>query len=236
MINLIAGLSVFAAACAMAAAPLAHAQDGGGRPPGQLTLKRVLERDTNAPAEEPAAAAPAADAGGEASVVAAPSPALAKAPIFASGAPREMAPVAVTRLVMSVCGRDDGSGLVAAADARGMGEPQPPPAQLIRALPSDARTWRVPSSDGEVYLVGYDVAPMRCGAAVLYAIPGGTFEKAQAQLMGPEHGFVVDSSQVMAGDVQWTRLRAADGQFIDVMEYPERNGLPPAVRLDYLPK
>lgn len=230
-IRIVGGL-LLAAACAMAAAPLAHAQEGGERPLGQMTLKRVMERDSRAPAEPPVAApaAPAADAGVVPPVAAGP------APIFLSGAPREYAPAAVSKLLVSVCGRSDGSDLVAVADARGMGEPQAPPADLMRAMPGDARVWRAPASDGELFLIGYGVAPMRCGAAVLHAIPGATAAKTQAQLMASPEGYVVDSTQVMGADVQWTRLRSRDGQFVDVMEYPAREGMPPVVRLDYLPR
>lgn len=253
MTNRIAGRSALAAVLAVGAACLLAAQPAlaqeGGRPLGQLTLKRALERETSATTEPPAIAQPeappeeqvvepASDPGPAAEPVVEPA-SVAKAepaPIFLRDEPREFAPAAASKLVMSVCGRKDGSDLVSAASAYGMGEPKAPPVEMMRALPSDARAWRAPSADGELFLVGYGVAPMRCAVAVLHAIPGATFEKTQALLMGPSLGFALESTQEMSGGVHWARMRAGDGQFIDVMEYPGQEGMSPVVRIDFLPK
>lgn len=218
----------------------ASAQDSaGGRPVGQLSVFKPASRaaapvSSEKPEEPAAAAAPPAE---PAAVAETPAAAAAPAARRMPEGPREFSPIAITQLVMTTCPSAARSGdLVAVAAGRGLGEPQPPPADLLRTLPPDVRTWQAPVADGELHLFGYSEPPMTCGAAVLHAVPGAAFDKSVELLLAAGDGFTVDSSETSDNGRRWTRLKSPAGAFLDVMEYPASGARPPVLRIDYLPK
>ncbi len=198
------------------AAPVAAGQEGQA-PSGVGSLRLLAAK----PAETPAAPA--------------------VPPIVAAGwsGPVSMSPVAVVDLVSRVCRpavTGDGGDVQALAVSLGLGDAKPPPAEMARALPNGAALWRVPSLDGELYLVMHGEA-RNCSAAVLRPMPEAGFDQASRLLQAPEQGFMPDSSQTLAGDVRWSRLRSPKGEFVDLMEYPPSGEETPGVlRVDYLPQ
>ncbi len=143
-------------------------------------------------------------------------------------------PVALVELVDSVCREAEKRGsMQSLAKAQGLGEPQPAPADLSRALPDGARTWSAPSADGSLFLFGYGEEPLRCGAAVMRPLPEVAYTRALDLLQA--RGFAIESSQLLNGATKWSRLKSSGGQFIDLMEYPSENGMPAVLRADLLP-
>lgn len=225
------------AVAAAAIAPAAFAQDG------QQGSMRLLGTTAAAPPAEapPAAPAPPAEAPAPVAVAAeTPAPAAAPTPVVATGwtGPVNFAPVAVVDLVTRVCRQSvsgDGGDLQNRAVQLGLGGPQPPPDGIKRALPAGAVTWRVPSTDGELYLVGYGEAPLNCAVAVMRPMPEEGFNRVFTLLQAPDKGFASESGQTLPGDVRWSRLRSAKGEFVDVMEYPANGDTPGVLRADFLP-
>lgn len=193
-----------------------------------------------APAEAPAAPVAAPAAAEAPAPEAVPAAAVAPAPIVATGwtGPVNFAPVAIVDLVTRVCRQSvsgDGGDLQNRAVQLGLGGPQPPPEGMKRALPAGAVTWRVPSTDGELYLVGYGEAPLNCAVAVLRPMPEEGFNRVATLLQAPDKGFASESGQTLPGNVRWSRLRSTKGEFVDVMEYPANGDTPGVLRADFLP-
>lgn len=220
-------------------APVAVAQEG--QQPSAVGSLRLLGAKpaeapvspaVSAPAETPA---PAPDVAPElAPTAAAPAP-------VATGwtGPESMSPDAVVDLVSRVCRpavTGDGGDVHGLAASMGLGAAQPPPTEMARALPNSAMVWRVPSSDGELYLVTHGEA-RNCGAAVLRPMPEAGFDMVAELLQAQGQGFTPDSNQTLPGGVRWSRLRSPKGEFVDVMEYPPVGDETPGVlRADYLPQ
>lgn len=147
------------------------------------------------------------------------------------------APVAIADLIGRVCRPSitgDGGDLVRQAAGLGLGEYQPAAENVARALPGGAVTWRVPTVEGELYLMGYGEEPMNCGAAVVRPMHEAAFNKVAEMLQAPAMGFVIDSTQTLAGDVHWARLKSPKGEFVDLMEYPPNGDAPGVLRADFL--
>jgi len=226
ILGLVPGLVL--AACL--GAPLAAAQDG--QSPAAAGSLRLLSSRPAEPPSQPAVAVPAET----------PTPEAAAAPApVATGwtGPVVMSPAAVVDLMGRVCRpavTGDGGDVYALAALLGLGGAQPPPTEMARALPNSAMVWRVPSADGELYLVTHGEA-RNCGAAVLRPMPEAGFDKAAELLQAPGQGFAPDSQQTLPGDVRWSRLRSPKGEFVDLMEYPPADEETPGVlRADYLPQ
>jgi hypothetical protein len=147
----------------------------------------------------------------------------------------QFAPMAMASLIEKLCRKaeDDGADLVALAKASGLGAPRDPPYDLRRALPESAQVWSAPSADGEVFLFGYGERPLSCGAAVLRPMPVVGFDRALAQFQA--NGFKVDAAETMSGSTRSTRLKAGNGQYVDLMEYPPAESSPGVLRADLLP-
>lgn len=235
------------AAAAFLCAPVAAAQ-GGQQPAPAGSLRLLPAKPSEAPPQPAAAAAPEASAPApEAAPEPSPPPAPASVQAAAIAAPVAtgwtgpvtMSPDAVVDLVSRVCRpavTGDGGDVQALAVSLGLGGALPPPAEMARALPNSAMVWRVPSTDGELYLVTHGEA-RNCGAAVLRPMPEAGFDKVSSLLQTPGHGFTPDASQILPGDVRWSRLRSPKGEFVDVMEYPPSGEETPGVlRADYLPQ
>lgn len=151
--------------------------------------------------------------------------------------PLNFAPVAVVDLLTRVCRASvsgDGGSLTTQAMKLGLGDGYAAPDDLARAVPNSAITWRTPSADGEVYLMGYGEDPMNCGAAVVRPMPEVAFDNVVELLKAPALGFVTDATQTLAGNVRWERLKSPRGEFIDLMEYGASGESPGVLRADYL--
>lgn len=125
--------------------------------------------------------------------------------------------------------------MVARAEESGLGAPVQVSDNMARALPPGSVTWKVPSLDGELYLFGYGEMPLRCGAVVVRPAPELGFSKVVDLLKGAGQDFVFETSQVLAGDMMWARLRSPKNEFVDLMEYPPSGEQPGVLRADFLP-
>lgn len=151
--------------------------------------------------------------------------------------PVNFAPVGVIDMLTRVCRQSvsgDGGNLTTQATKLGLGSGQAAPEDLARVMPGNAISWRTPSADGELYLMGYGEDPMKCGAAVVRPIPEVGFSKVVELLKAPALGFATDAAQTLAGNVRWERLKSPGGEFIDLMEYPASGESPGVLRADYL--
>ncbi len=147
------------------------------------------------------------------------------------------APVAVVDLLTRVCRASvsgDGGSLTTQATKLGLGGGDAAPDDLGRVLSNSAISWRTPSADGEVYLMGYGEDPMNCGAALVRPMHDVAFSRVAELLAAPPLGFVSEQTQTLAGNVRWERLKSPRGEFIDLMEYPANGESPGVLRADYL--
>ncbi len=207
-------------------APVAFAQE----PQPAVGSMPLLTTAEPAPALETLAAAPAAPV----------APAAAETPAAAVTAwtgPVNFAPVAVTDLLTRVCRASvsgDGGSLTTQATKLGLGDGNEAPDDLARVLANSAITWRTPTVDGEVYLLGYGEDPMNCGTALVRPIPEVAFGKVVELLTAPALGFASEQTQTLAGNVRWERLKSPKGELIDLTEYPANGESPGVLRADYL--
>lgn len=152
------------------------------------------------------------------------------------GASQAFSPLVTARLIDTVCraAEGDGKGVAAFAAAAGLAEGAPAPANLAWALPEGALSWKAESLDGEVYLYGYGEEPLKCGVSIVRPITGVTSTLVVEQFGKAEKPFAVDSTQDMGGGVIFTRLKSADGRFIDILDYPRNGDAPGVLKVELL--
>jgi len=155
---------------------------------------------------------------------------------FAQEPPKAFSPVVAAKLIESVCraSEGDGKGVASFAASAGLAEAAPPPANLSWALPEGAQTWAADALDGEVYVYGYGEEPLKCGAAIVRPITGVTSLLVVDQFAALAKPFAVDSTQDMGGGVIFTRLKSADGRFIDILDYPRNGDAPGVLKVELL--
>lgn len=151
-------------------------------------------------------------------------------------APKAFSPIVAATLIDTVCraAEGDGKGVPSFAETAGLAPHGLAPTYLAWALPEGAQTWAAEALDGEVYLYGYGETPLKCGVSIVRPIPGVTSQLVIEQLAKSAKSFAVDSTQDVGGGVIFTRLKSADGRFIDLMDYPRKGDAPGVLKVELL--
>jgi hypothetical protein len=151
-------------------------------------------------------------------------------------AAKRFSPIVTAGLIDSICraSEGDGKGVGAFAEAAGLAALEAAPANLAWALPEGSRTWAAESLDGAVYVYGYGEEPLKCGVSIVRPITGVTAQLVVEQFAAAAKPFAVDSTQDMGAGVVFTRLKSADGRFIDILDYPRNGDAPGVLKVELL--
>lgn len=139
-------------------------------------------------------------------------------------------------LLLSICAAaaDDGGDAGSLAASSGL-TAQDAPSLVRPVLPEGAKVWGVAATDAQVLLYVYGPAGAGCGAVIARPLDVKLVgDRLKAALVATESRFERISEETMDQGVVFTRFRSAEGRYIDVLEFPERNGTPGLVKAEFL--